>query len=56
MKLFAIWMKTLRKLWQTEFALAETQIECQKLAAENARLKAKEVFRESDRIKASVSA
>ena len=56
MRLFAIYMKTLCKLWQTEFALAEEQIECQKLAAENAQLKAKEVLRGSDRIKTSVPA
>lgn len=41
MKLFAIWMKTLYKLWQAEFELTEVQNECRRLAAENARLKAK---------------
>ena len=43
MKLFAIWMKTLCKLWQAEFELTEVQNECRRLAAENARLKAKEM-------------
>ena len=43
MKLFAIWMKTLCKLWQAEFELTEVQNECRRLAAENARLKAKEI-------------
>ena len=50
MKLFAIWMKTLYKLWQAEFELTEVQNECRRLAAENARLKAKEMrYGKSDR-------
>ena len=39
MRLFAIYMKTLRKLWQAEFALAEAHDECRRLAEENRRLK-----------------
>lgn len=41
MKLFAIYMKTLCKMWQAEFALTEVQNECRRLAEENARLKAR---------------
>ena len=39
MKLFMLYMKTLKKLWQAEFMLTEVQNECRRLAAENSRLK-----------------